>query len=198
MPERENPGLQADAELDRLLHSALATYGDLAPDSRLAERVLARVAAERGRESRLHWLPWAIAVPIAAGLLILILVFGSRPLRGPADHAGQARIVQPPAAAHRDERSSNSAPERPAEISRVKANRHRAEMSAQVAPLPKLAVFPTPQPLTPAERALAEYAAHAPRADRQSLIEMQKQMEEPLSIAAIQIQPLEPPEGGGN
>jgi hypothetical protein len=64
--------------------------------------------------------------------------------------------------------------------------------------LPKLNVFPTPQPLTPSEKALVTYIAHAPEAERNALVDAQKQMDAPLSIAAIDIQPLEPPEEGGN
>lgn len=198
MPENEQPPLEIDAEFDRLLRSALSSYAD--PDEALTERVLARVAAEPQRERGLRWLPWAIAVPIAAGLLIFIVFFGSHQSHQPDSHTDQAHVLQPPASPNGDEqhRPSNSAPERRTEISRVKAHPHSSQRALETVSLPKLAVFPTPQPLNPAERALAEYAAHAPQVDRQALLEAQKQMDEPLSIAAIEIQPLEPPDGGGN
>jgi hypothetical protein len=65
--------------------------------------------------------------------------------------------------------------------------------AATAAPLPKLDVFPTPQPLTPEEQVLAVFAAKAPLTERQALLDAQKQADAPLSIAALQIQPLDPP-----
>lgn len=195
MSERENPQSLSDTELDRLLQSALASYGG--PDEALAERVLARVTAEPERKRLFRWLPWAIAVPLAAAL-ILISLFSSHPL---SKRSNQAHVLPPPSAvADRSGQSSivRPAPEPQAKIARVTTRRHSVRIASKVAPLPKLQVFPTPQPLTPAERALAEYAARASQADRQALIETQKKLDKPLSIAAIQIQPLEPPEEGGN
>lgn len=198
MPESEKKPIEIDAEFDRLLHSALRSYAE--PDADLARRVLARVATEPQRERGLRWLPWAIAVPVAAGLLIFIVFFGSHSSRQSASHSDHARVSLPAPAATGDEQHgvSNSAPEQRAEMTRVKTHPHSSQRTPKAASLPKLAVFPTPQPLTPAEQALAEYAAHAPQADRQALLEAQKQIDEPLSIAAIEIQPLEPPDGGGN
>jgi hypothetical protein len=65
-------------------------------------------------------------------------------------------------------------------------------------PLPKREVFPTPQPLSPEEQAFVEFAARAPETERQLFIEAQKRDDAPLSIAAIEIQPLDPPDHGGN
>src|SRR5947209_1850246 len=82
MPEKD--------QLDLLLDSALATYADPGPDSGLEQRVLAELESGRqsGQQRRAtagtrRWLPWAIAVPIAAGLLILWLS-NARIMRTPA------------------------------------------------------------------------------------------------------------------
>jgi hypothetical protein len=64
--------------------------------------------------------------------------------------------------------------------------------------LPKREVFPTPQPLSPEERAFANFVARSTETERQSFIEAQKRDDAPLSIAAIEIQPLDPPSPGGN
>ena len=66
-------------DLDLLIDSALATYADPGPDSGLEDRVLVTLAAVRTNTSRVRthwrrrWLPWAVAIPIAAGLLFLWL-----------------------------------------------------------------------------------------------------------------------------
>jgi len=58
-------------------------------------------------------------------------------------------------------------------------------------PLPKLDVFPTPQPLTPQERSFASVATVAPVPLRQALAEAQKEDNAPVHIAAIHIPPIE-------
>jgi hypothetical protein len=71
-------------------------------------------------------------------------------------------------------------------------------LSRGVKTLPKLDVFPSPQPLSPEEKALVSFAARAPEPVRQALIDAQTQADAPLNIAAIEIQPLDPPDQGGN
>jgi len=72
------------------------------------------------------------------------------------------------------------------------------QAAANATPLPKLDVFPTPQPLTRQEQALAVFAIRTPALELQALIEARKQDDAPVSITAIDIQPLEPPDQGGN
>jgi len=191
MPDRD--------ELDLLLRSALNTYADPGPESDLARRILARISAEAAPAPPRRWLPWVIAPPIAACLLVLIFRSGPWPAHRPSGHAGQtptstqsliatAHPEMPSTPRHIQSRNSRT-PE---------PQQHRAVLAAKTAPLPKLDVFPTPQPLTPEEQALAVFAAHAPESERQSLIEAQANADAPLSIAAIQIQPLEPPDQGAN
>lgn len=201
MPEHKDLALKPDAEFDLLLRSALNTYADPGSDLDLAQQILARVAAESaGRQTR-RWLPWAIAVPVAAGLLILIMLSGSKPMHRVADGTSQARVLQSP--------STNVSGGRPSSISllasdqHTKASRPRQNSRDNVAAagtthLPKLDVFPTPRPLTPEEQAFADYVARSPETERQSLIEAQKRVEAPLAIAAIQIPQLEPPGQGAN
>jgi hypothetical protein len=74
----------------------------------------------------------------------------------------------------------------------------RAVLAANSAPLPKLDVFPTPQPLSPEEQALVNFAARASKSEREALIAAQQQDDAPLRIAAIEIQPLEPPASGAH
>ena len=187
--------------LDRLIDSALGTYANPDSESELARRALVRIAAEGGRRRTRRWLPWIIALPVAASLLILMTFFGSKPTRRTASGTNQARVSQPA----RDSAigaeplfPAHSAATQHAGASRPQTRASHVVSIAKTSALPKLDIFPTPQPLTPEEQTFATYAARASEKERESLIEAQKQMEEPLSIAAIQIQPLKPSEPDGN
>jgi hypothetical protein len=58
-------------------------------------------------------------------------------------------------------------------------------VASVAAPLPKLDVFPTPQPLTPEEQALAAIVAQAPPTELAALIQSQ-QADAPLAIPMLQ------------
>ncbi|HEX4757291.1 MAG TPA: hypothetical protein VH308_04880, partial [Terracidiphilus sp.] len=192
-----------DPEFDLLLRSALATYAEPASDSELVHGILVRVAAESAPAPVRRWLPWAIALPVAAGLLALAFLFGSRQMHIPARNENQAHISQQPLHQQPAARTEPSSAFRPTPIQRAKARGPRPQprgvlVTAQPAPLPKLAVFPTPRPLSAEEQALVDYTAQAPENERRKLIEAQKKLEAPLNIAEIEIQPLDPPDQGGN
>ncbi|MDR5726516.1 MAG: hypothetical protein RB191_03505 [Terriglobia bacterium] len=190
MPERD--------DLDGMLDAALTTYGDPGPDSGLEQRVLARVAAEAAPSPLRRWLPWAIALPVAACLLILVM---SRPRisYSPDAHStGVNQASEPAAARPVPQLALQPAPARRGELASKKSRPHSVAIAAKSAPLPKLDVFPTPQPLTPQEQVLVAFATQAPESERKALLEMQKQMSEPIRIAAIHIPPLEPPAPGAN
>jgi len=188
-------------EFDLMLRSALDTYADPGPESGIEARVLARVSAEAVAAPRRRWLPWVVALPVAAGLLLLFVLFEFRPAHRPSDDSGLAHPShQPLINTARPELSTALRPD-PVLRGNGPHARPRPRMetvAAEAAPLPKLDVFPTPQPLTPEEQAFVVFAARAPQSERQALIEAHKQAEAPLSIAAIQIQPLDPPDQGGN
>lgn len=195
---------QAGAEFDLLLRSSLETYADPGSDSGLAGRVLDRIAAEgecerTRRTDRIRC--WAIALPIAACLIIAIALLNSRPLHRSTERTNQARVTQP--------RSSNAGSSGPIantpavawqreDVSRPLKHSSRASARTSAERLPKLDVFPTPQPLTREEQALVAYVARVPEAERKSLVEDQKRMDAPLTIEALEIKPLAPPEPQGN
>lgn len=187
-------------DLDLLLDSALSSYADPGPEASLEARVLARVTAQAAPAPRRRWLPWAIALPVAAGLLFLVFS------RVQLDHLpsrnvkGVVRPQEAPlVAAHSETPSSlHFTPGHRATRPLPAVQSNRDGHAAKFAPPPKLDVFPTPQPLTPEEQALALFAAHAPEPERKSLIEAQEQADAPLGIAAIHIQPLESPAQGAN
>lgn len=187
-------------ELDLLLDSALTTYADPGPDSGLEQRILTRISAEAAPAPRRRRLLWAIALPAAACLLLLFFSTPKHP------HPSSGRTMQahpsqeapliaaqtaPPPAPHLESPQITEKPTR-------KTQSEPIALAAKPVPYPKLDVFPTPRPLTHAEQALAVFAVRAPEPERESLVEVQKQLEEPLHIAAIHIPLLEPPDEGNN
>jgi hypothetical protein len=188
-------------ELDRQLDAALATYADPGPDSGLDQRILNRIAAEIEPAPRRRWLPWAIALPVAAGLLVFAVLSGTRPVQTPSNAPQQAHISQQPPSTSTE--AANRLPSRPAPIHRAgappaKPHPRRAVLASRSAPLPKLEIFPTVRPLSPQEETLVNFAAQASKSERESLVSAQQEGEAPLRVAAIEIKPLEPPAAGAN
>jgi hypothetical protein len=188
-------------DLDLLIDSALATYADPGPDSGLEDRVLVTLAAVRTdtvrerRRWRMRWLPWAVAIPIAAGLLFLWLSpRRDKPL--PASVPQEARSAPPKAIAPHANSSREVRPAIPRRHVIRSAQPASPVQTAQAALLPKLDVFPTPQPLTAEERALVEVVTQTPLPAREALVEAQSQDTVPIRIAEIRIPPLEPPDQG--
>jgi hypothetical protein len=188
-------------DLDLLIDSALSTYADPGPGSRLEDRVLLTLTAVRTDTPRVRarwrrrWLPWAVAIPVAAGLLLFWLSPKSnKPL--PASEPPEAHEAAAPAIAPYPRSSS--------EIRPKVQHKHAVRITqpappvqtAQAAPLPKLDVFPTPQPLTAEERALVLVVTETPLPAREALVETQRLDAVPVRIAEIQIPPLEPPAQG--
>jgi hypothetical protein len=193
MPEKD--------DLDLLIDSALSTYAVPGPDSGLEDRLLVTLAAVRTTALpirggwRRRWVPWAVVLPIAAGLVFLWLSpRREKPL--PALEPREARVGAPAAVAPNAGSSS--------EVRHGVPRRHAVHITqpaspvqaAQAAPLPKLDVFPTPQPLTAGERALVVVVTETPLPARQALIEAQSLDHLPVRIAEIHIPPLEPLDQG--
>jgi hypothetical protein len=200
MPDRHQPEWkklpESGSELDELIRSSIASYGEPAPNSELAQRILVRIAAEPEQVSRSRWLPWVIALPVAACLITIFILFETRPVHAPAGVANQAQI---PAQMH--DYIAAGEPHLTQHENRKAIARHEglprlAAVNSKPQPLPKLDVFPTPQPLTREEQALVQFAARAPVAEREALLEEQQKHDAPLTIAAIKIQPIELPELG--
>lgn len=200
MPDREQPeqiwATTSVSDLEELIHSSIATYGEPALNSELAQRILARIAAEARPVASRRWLAWAVAVPVAACLIAFLVE--TRPVHNSAIHNNQASI---PAEPHTDlspVASNHAQPENRKKPIRNVVSSHRTTVAAETKSLPKLDVFPTPRQLSPEEQALADFAARAPISERKSLVEAQQQPDLPLTIAAIKIQPIELPELGTN
>jgi hypothetical protein len=188
-----------ERDLDRMLESSLSSYGDpdthLGADSGLAERILARVSREQrsnhpSPRGRNRFLLWA-ALPAAACLLLTLLLLKSA---GPGTDHQSASLPQ-----HSSTSGGSKAPVvaniTPAQKTPLTARHHTQPRptgaAAKAAAPPKLDVFPLPQPLSPEEQALSTFATEVPEKQRQAILDAQKNVDAPLNIAAIHIQPLE-------
>lgn len=198
MPEKD--------QLDRMLESALSSYGDPGTDHEaelgLAERILARVSSEENpyrsapRWRSRFWV-WA-ALPAAACLLLTFLLLKSA---GPRNTQQSARLPQA-ASSSAENKVPNAANGTPAQKTLI-TRRHNPQPRstsavAKSAARPKLDVFPRPQPLSPEEQALYAFATQVPEEQRQAVLAAQKGDDAPLNIAAIRIQPLDISDTGKN
>jgi hypothetical protein len=189
--------MREDSDFDRLIDVALGTYAEA--DRDLERRVLVRIADERASGPRIPKLTRA-AILTATACLLAVMTLRPKPPRPPEARASsRIPLQQAPQKAMRVEtltvRPENRLPHHALPESTV----HLFAASR----LPKREVFPTPQPLSPTERALANFAAHAPEAERKSFIDAQAQSDEPIHIAEIQIEainipPLESPDSNTN
>jgi hypothetical protein len=185
MPDRD--------EIDRQLDRALATYADPEANPHLAAQILAAITPAVPRR---RWRPWAIAIPsIAIPALAALLLAMFLPLRRAHEHSPlstTAAAPHIPGPITQPQPHTVAASQPPQTAAKVR----RAPIQPPVvdASLPKQEVFPAPTPLTPQEQALAALATRNPGNISQAVAEAQKQPIEPLEIAAIQIQPLNPPD----
>lgn len=65
------------------------------------------------------------------------------------------------------------------------------EVGAEERKLPKLDVFPAPQPLSAEEQALLALVTQAPEESSKQVIEAQQHLGDPIEIAALKIRPLD-------
>lgn len=205
MSERHKPesisAQQENGELDDLIRSAVATYGEAVPDSNLAQRILLRVAAEPKPIPLTRRLRLAFVLPIAACAIVLFALLQIGSNRKPQNPKGPIHIASQPGV---EDVAKATGPAPPATL-RARRERlpkefgmHGTAVATEAGALPKLNVFPTPKPLSPSEKALVQFVERSPTIARNSFIDAPNQDDAPLSVAAIEIQPLETPELGMN
>ncbi|HKT87848.1 MAG TPA: hypothetical protein VJQ59_05400 [Candidatus Sulfotelmatobacter sp.] len=152
-------------DVDRLLDAALAKYADAAPRDGMEERILVSLRVEQTRESTRSWWHWGLAAAVAAAAVLAIAislrvgrtdqpVIANRPSMFTRDSSHPAVIpeVEP-------QGRETTAHVRPAR----RRLRHPTRPANVVADNPKLDHFPSPQPLSEEEIALARYARSFPK-----------------------------------
>lgn len=145
------------SRLDDHLDAALARYTTVEPRAGLEDRILAHLNAERRRPAGVAWCQWTgVAATAIAIVIVALLVWrAGKPLRDRAVHHSprpQQEIKQPIVVKNSETTPSGTEPRR-----NQRPRRHAARTPVLVATEPKLDQFPSPQPLTEAERMLADY-----------------------------------------
>jgi len=201
--------MRDDEQLEEKIDAALRSYaepGDLCEPRVALARLRARAGQERSGWSRLRFGPgklgiWMSAAAGAFGALVLIAglvwVFGGPAVPQIAWVPGAPRAM-----------TGLTAPATPGRRAELKVMERGWEGSAKTHPnqaleirldagpgrevrLPKLEVFPTPQPLSPEEQALVAFAASASPELKREVIEGQGDLSGPITIAELKIQPLD-------
>jgi hypothetical protein len=193
-------------DLDRKIDAALAGYGDPFAMDRpaepaLAERMLAGVRRSIAAESaprRVRWLVWTWTLAAAVCVLVLVL-FGLRP---PHRQPNQARQTQrqgakPQVAKAITEGTAEAGMPVVRKASRARSNIPAQAMAEKPDRLPKLDVFPTPQPLSGEGEALAFFVRRAPAHEVRELLLAQSHVDTPITIQELEIPPLQPLDEGG-
>jgi len=168
-------------ELDRLLDAALASYAKVDPRPGLDERILANLRSEHPVARA--WWHWGLATAVAAILVVLTLSLRSGWLHpAVANHpvadrpiSNRPQNLSPPNPAPEAQQASdgdrNAVPRPTPRVLRSRALRHEGGPKN-----PKLDQFPSPQPLSAEEIALAQYVRNFPK-DAQLIAEAQRQFD---------------------
>jgi hypothetical protein len=179
-------------DLDLLLDAALRSYADPGADSGLEQRILRNVAGHAATTARHPWrspLLWAAGLSLVAACLLLVFVSAPRPKA--VQHTANTQ-----AAVERRPQPDTAATSRRSQTAQLHRKRLAPHSIPQSTAAPKLAVFPTPMPLSAEERELVLLVGAASAEQRKDLVIAQQQGDAPLRIAAISIPSLEPPEKG--
>jgi hypothetical protein len=185
-------------DFDRRINAALDTYANA--DSGLEQRVLARIVDGRASTPRLRWIVWAATLTATACLLLLMILMHARPARSPVANAvNRSPLQQMPNAEARFDPGTEQRRSGPPHHTKAQRAAGKFVNSRR----PKRDFFPTPQKLSRGEQVLVDFAAQAPKAERNAFVDDQEQTFEPIAIAAIriipiQIPPLEQPHTGAN
>jgi len=190
---REDERLRAP-EMEQRIDAALRSYADPGevPAVRVAfARVVAAADEAQSRQAFPGW-RWGLAGVCAAAVLATLGIWTGRTLR-----SGEiAYVPRPPQAVLPEPaRPSAEPPAKGAHVAsarmRTAAVRRSSEAPERQENLPKLDVFPAPQPLSDEERSLVRFAAAAAPAARIGFVEAGKRWNQPISVAELSIRPLD-------
>lgn len=177
-------GLDKDANsqkdrLDRWLNQALREYGDVEPRAGLERRILANLEIAQCEKVSTPW--WrAFAISALTACVVLSIWLGMhRPHQKSLPVANPHMLGAVNVAPARNPTLSS----RPARTAIRRATRHASPRQPELAVEPRLAQFPSPQPLTEQEQLLARYVRNFPEEARivareQTEAEAGKQLEE--------------------
>lgn len=185
----------AGEEIDSRVDAALRSYAQ--PPATTEPRVALAQIMDRARVERperpVRWWMWGLAGAAACLIAVMVALWVTRAPRV----AEIARAPQAPKVV--------AVPDHPAHpaiaavpVAAIGRTRHagrsstRREVAASTTTLPKLAVFPTPHPLTPEEQALVAFAKHGPPEVQRAVLQDQKNWDDSIIVAEIQEKQLQP------
>lgn len=176
--------------LDDHIDAALAKYATAAPRPGLEERVLANLRGQPTSSGAMVWWRWAGV----AAVFVLITTFLVWRLEKPGrervvDHRPITRQETQPQVAVKD---SSVSIRKVVPVSSRQVRKTIRLRAVMVAAEPRLEQFPSPQPLTPEELALARYVKEFP--EEATLIaraqdELEKQLQQKIADASSQTEP---------
>jgi len=177
-------------DLDRALDAALAKYAAVEPRAGLEERLLASLRAERATPpKRIPWRWTAAAAVMAAVVVAVALAWRSGQPSPPLVSGGPSTTTQAPNQA--PPLTSNAAGVSPQVRRALPRVLHHPRIAITAAAEPKLDQFPSPQPLSREELALAQYVTEFPAearlialAQAEYEIEISRKMEEEAGSGA--------------
>src|SRR5581483_2699812 len=160
-------------ELDRSIDSVLGKYSAITPRPGLQERILANLRAHPSQASARTWWYWGLATAITGIALVSTALIVRTPKPSRAITQPGPTNVQPAqpqkTLVNREDVATSRLAHKP--IRRVV---HAARPAVAVGP--KLDKFPSPQPLSAEEIALARYVANFPK-DARLVAEAQEEFE---------------------
>lgn len=169
-------------DLERVLNLALAKYAAVEPRAGLEKRILARLQCEQTRPAGHLWWRWGLSAAVVVTILVVMNVASKWSKQTPPI-AKRPTIVQAPPDATLQVASNGTPLKTPLKAVGLppKPGAHRPRGAS--VPSPKLDQFPSPQPLSPEELALARYVQSFPKeatliaqAQEEFELEIQKEM----------------------
>jgi|SRR5580658_3038371 hypothetical protein len=152
-------------ELDRALDATLAQYAAVEPRAGLDDRILANLRAERARVPEGGSWRWGVAVALAAMVIValaLTLKSGKQSRPVVANHwSATTQGSKEPAILAASSGGANQHPLHASNSAKKQTTNH-IRRETVVAANPKLDQFPSPQPLSEQELALARYVSEFP------------------------------------
>lgn len=154
-----NEKWKTDDDFDRALEEVLAQYALVEPRAGLEERILAHLRLAPGSANPRPWWNWRMAGVLAAVLMIAALLVWRRNHSSlPTTGVHKPPVREAPMDRYRANReTTQAAKKKPHRRTTGPGPRHET-----VAAGPKLALFPSPLPLSEQEKLLAIYVGQYP------------------------------------
>jgi hypothetical protein len=154
---------QAGDELDSVLDAALVKYAAAEPRAGLEERVLASLRAERTRVADHWWWRWRWAGALATIVAVVVALAWKSGKQSPPIVARSTSVtMRSPVSLGTHVASVDGGALRLQGHSMRETPRHPLRAQSAAAAIPRLDVFPSPQPLSEQEKIMASYVAEYP------------------------------------